>query len=322
MHIIQQYTVVKIGGNIIICGEKYRVNNIYILKKPNKYSLLAIMTRLDPLYICIYFLLTGFGNCRVVVATSALGMGVNPKDLTYVINYGVTQDVADYVQQIGRVGRSGDTRCHAIMYYYPRQLRKVSDVLKNMIQVSETKCLRSFIYSKFSPDGSIVNPIQPGHTCCSVCHDSCDCSDGVCYVSKFVFEQFHIDEANHSRNAPVRNVTDKHKEEFCVRLHEYRQTFSVANIFVPIDAVSGITNKIIENVVDSMNCITDAEFLLQNLNIVQRKVANIIFDILQNVMKDQSLSSSEEQSQVQSLQFQNLDLDEFNEEEYSSDSDF
>jgi len=47
---------------------------------------------------------------RVFIATSALGCGVNAKDLKYVFHFGPAHSLIDYCQQIGRAGRSGESK--------------------------------------------------------------------------------------------------------------------------------------------------------------------------------------------------------------------
>lgn len=47
------------------------------------------------------------GIVRVVLATSALSMGVDFKELHLVVHYGPPSDVESYVQQLGRAGRDG-----------------------------------------------------------------------------------------------------------------------------------------------------------------------------------------------------------------------
>ena len=44
---------------------------------------------------------------RVVVATCALGMGINFQNVEYVIHYGPPHSVTEMIQQSGRAGHSG-----------------------------------------------------------------------------------------------------------------------------------------------------------------------------------------------------------------------
>ena len=48
-------------------------------------------------------------NLRVVMATSALGMGLDFKGVHHVVNYGPLQDLESYMQAYGRAGRDDTT---------------------------------------------------------------------------------------------------------------------------------------------------------------------------------------------------------------------
>ena len=58
---------------------------------------------------------------RLIVATCALGMGVNIPDVELIIHYGNPTEVESYVQEIGRGGRDGRA-CSALLYYKPYHL--------------------------------------------------------------------------------------------------------------------------------------------------------------------------------------------------------
>jgi len=54
-----------------------------------------------------------FGNIRVLICTSAFGMGC--KEITHIIHFGPPKSVECYVQECGRAGREGlKSRCHNI----------------------------------------------------------------------------------------------------------------------------------------------------------------------------------------------------------------
>ena len=63
------------------------------------------------------------GSVRVVVATTAFGMGIDKPDVRFVLHADVPETVDAWYQQIGRAGRDGaDAR--AILYYRPEDLAR------------------------------------------------------------------------------------------------------------------------------------------------------------------------------------------------------
>ena len=62
------------------------------------------------------------GVCRVVFATSALGMGVDVQGLYNIIHWGPPSKLEHYMQEIGRCGRDG-VLSTAKIFYHGHQLR-------------------------------------------------------------------------------------------------------------------------------------------------------------------------------------------------------
>ncbi|TGE65020.1 RecQ family ATP-dependent DNA helicase [Weissella confusa] len=58
------------------------------------------------------------GQIDVIAATSAFGMGIDKDNVRYVIHYHLSNDLANYLQEIGRAGRDGEQSA-AILLYVP-----------------------------------------------------------------------------------------------------------------------------------------------------------------------------------------------------------
>lgn len=89
------------------------------------------------------------GNCRVLFATVAFGMGINIPDIRRVINFGPSTDIEEYVQQSGRGGHDGD-QCHALLYTYSGCTRgHVSNDMKEYIANQPTRVIVELCFSTF-----------------------------------------------------------------------------------------------------------------------------------------------------------------------------
>lgn len=55
-------------------------------------------------------------NLRLIIASTAFGLGVDCKDIIHVINYGTPYTLEELVQEMGRAGRNGD-QAEDILYH-------------------------------------------------------------------------------------------------------------------------------------------------------------------------------------------------------------
>lgn len=72
---------------------------------------------------------------RVMVATSAFGMGVDKKDIGMVIHYDISDSLENYVQEAGRAGRDPKTTAKCYVLYNDRDLDK-HFILLNQTKIS------------------------------------------------------------------------------------------------------------------------------------------------------------------------------------------
>ena len=108
---------------------------------------------------------------RLIIATSAFGLGVDCPDITRVINWGPPPTLEDLLQQSGRAGRDG-TQSEAILYYV-KPGQNTSPAMQKY-GTDHIMCRRELLYRDFLFSASNTK-VQPC-LCCDVCESSCTCT--------------------------------------------------------------------------------------------------------------------------------------------------
>jgi ATP-dependent DNA helicase RecQ len=73
------------------------------------------------------------GEAKVIVATSAFGMGVDKKDVGLVVHYNISDSLENYVQEAGRAGRDPQKQAECFVLYTD------SDLDKHFFLLNQTK---------------------------------------------------------------------------------------------------------------------------------------------------------------------------------------
>ncbi|XP_056016380.1 ATP-dependent DNA helicase RecQ-like [Ostrea edulis] len=143
---------------------------------------------------------------RIIVATSALGMGVNVYACHNVIIYGPPRCLIDFVQETGRVGRDGEQSC-AFLMYYGQQLRNVDQDVKDFL--TSTDCRRLQLLKTFLSE-SELKLVQGTriHTCCDICDTGCSCNSCSStilekYMTNLSLDDVHVMETSSSDSDTV-----------------------------------------------------------------------------------------------------------------------
>ena len=107
------------------------------------------------------------GTLRVVIATTAFGMGVDCPDIRRVIHWGLPTSIEEYVQETGRCGRDG-YQSTAVLYPV-KGTRYAEFPVKEYIN-NNKMCRRRQLFKQFLMyDENEINVY--GTDCCDICGD-------------------------------------------------------------------------------------------------------------------------------------------------------
>ncbi len=117
------------------------------------------------------FLGIGMKKLRLIIATSAFGLGIDCSDIRHIFHWGLPSNMEEYVQETGRAGRDGlDARA---TLFEGKSGQHSSEQLKEYAS-NTTVCRRKLLFKGFLKyyDGSVK---MSRCRCCDVCAVSCEC---------------------------------------------------------------------------------------------------------------------------------------------------
>lgn len=221
------------------------------------------------------------GTCRVVFASTALGMGVNFPDVKQVVHYGPPRHVEDFMQEIGRAGRNGEP-AKSILSFTGVHLRKCEEAMKNYAK--KEVCLRQTLLQKF--DISRI-PNKGTHSCCIVCHRQCQCGEKECEVALPVFYSCETSEDD-QKPQMVRQVQTYQKEELKELLNDYKseQVAQCPVYLLPSETTTGFSDALIKSMLERCQYISSVEDILKLTPVFKRQHALDILHMVRDVFQD------------------------------------
>ena len=112
------------------------------------------------------------GKLRLIIATTAFGLGIDCPDIQQIIHWGLPDNIEEYVQQSGRGGPNGSNST-AILYRSKGARYGVQQCIKRYVSNSST-CRRRLLFKHFLCYSEAEIAVN-GCKCCDVCMLSCKC---------------------------------------------------------------------------------------------------------------------------------------------------
>ena len=140
---------------------KYRVIELYTRGSTNKAKeiILEEFVKVDT-------------NIRVIVATSAFGMGIDCPNIINVYHWEPPHTIEEYVQESGRAGRNSQ-QCYATLIYNSPRGHISSEM--ELYGKNTTTCRRLLLYKDFLFHTHTT--VSPLCKCCDICVSICECDD-------------------------------------------------------------------------------------------------------------------------------------------------
>ena len=221
------------------------------------------------------------GSKRIVVASTALSMGVNFPDIRYVVNWGPARTLLDHHQEAGRAGRDNN-QSHVIIVYYGQQLSHCEEDVKDFVKTEG--CYRVASYKPFD---AAIRPLDTGHNCCSNCATSCDCGEVNCRVTLPFEQQCHsLPQTPEIEGTMTRPISDQDKRDIKEAFLEVSESMLVAcSVFGPSTS-HGFSGELIESIVENCHRLFTLDDVNNYLPVFSVKHSLRILEVIDEVFGD------------------------------------
>ena len=161
-----------------------------------------------------------YSHLRVLICTSAFGMGINCQGLYRSIHFGPPDTIETLIQETGRVGRDGNDSISYVLYNGLLTSRCGFEV-KRLVQI---ECYREEIGQNFSAYSSDNAPVPC--KCCVKCCTKCDCGPN-CMKGGLHFNLFDTKETSgqfthQTSSSCVRTVSESQRTLLKTKLDSFK----------------------------------------------------------------------------------------------------
>ena len=223
--------------------------------------------------------LKGNGLKRIVVCTTALGMGGNFPDIRHIIIWGAACSILDLHQEAGRAGRNG-LQSHVIVLYHGQQIGPSEREVKDFVR--SQGCLGVAAYK--SLDLTVI-PLDPLHDGCTYCTAFHTCEGTSCGVRALPFES-ETAKMPEKPEGHTRNVTVKDRQDLRSALEEVFEEMKLQSLAIHESASHGFSTQLIDDVGKNCDGIFTIEVVLANFPVFSVGNAIRILEIIQGLLLD------------------------------------
>ena len=218
----------------------------------------------------------GEGKKRVIIATSALSMGVHFPDVRYVVHWGPARNLLDHHQQSGRAGRDG-LSSDVLVIYHGHQLSHCEDDVKTFVH--SDGCLHVASYGPLDPD---VQSLKPPHSCCSNCCKICVCSENGCVLPNLPF--LVVAESSETQVLKrSRMLTSVDKEELREGLIELKDRIEGHGALFEC---TGFSAELIEDIIEQSQFIFTLQDLMKTSPVFSLQHAIAVLELFAEMFQD------------------------------------
>ena len=231
------------------------------------------------------------GSLRIVIATTALGMGVDIKGLHWVINYGPRNNMESYLQAFGRGGRDGKNS-EALLLFHGHQLHLCEPETLDFIKCDT--CRRKEMLEQFD-DTSSNHGIIPNHLCCDGCAQDCQCGEResqmvreawvfCCQRPQSLTTKLLQRDVSEAERQKLKALINKCQEQ--IRQEIQQSNLKLHCVYSNIDHLTCFSNTPIQETLANCDHLYSVDNILETLCVWNTDHAFEIFSCLKSVFSD------------------------------------